>query len=569
MSTTKSILQSFVSARATLKDVGRMRQISVVLIRHGFGHLVRGVLRNDKVLAVELGEFSAETPDKKPTTPSDGLALHERLPLVLQELGPTFVKLGQILSTRPDLIPKEYCAALTCLQDNVTALPVGDIRKVIETSLGQPVEALFDEFSETPLACASIAQVHTARLKSGESVVIKVQRPGVREIIEADLNILHILARKLEEAFPEASAFEPTAIAMEFDRAIRRELDFTGEARNSARFTKNFADWPLVHIPKVYAERSSDRVLVMERLYGVKISEAVRDHAMGAIANEIVRMLFKQVFEDGFFHGDLHPGNLFVLEDKRIGLIDFGLVGRMSPAMRESLADLLLNLSLRSYEGVARSLYDLSLKSETVNYSAWERDIGDLMDQHLASTSLAEVDFGAVLRDLIDGAIRHRVRVPPDYAMFFKALITVEGIGKQISPDLDVVAVCQPYVQDLIAKRYQPEALLRTTVDTMQAFGKLGRRLPGSLQQILQQIDDRNLGIQVNDPHIDRRLNLQRRLVNRSLLLVTALGCGMLAIAIEPLTATQLWAQRTQHGLFAIGAFLAVRVLFRIRDEIW
>jgi len=546
-----------------------MRQIAAVLIRHGFGHVFRGMAQNDKLLAAELEDIAREKSGGDADANRSTVALAERLPLALQELGPTFVKLGQILSTRQDLIPSEYCTALARLQDQVSPIAVEEIRKVIETSLGRPIEAMFDEFDETPLACASIAQVHTAKRKTGEAVVIKVQRPGVRESIEADLSILHFFARKLEESFPEIRAFEPTAIALEFDRAIRRELDFTGEARNSARFSKNFESWPLVHIPKVFTDQSTDRVLVMERLYGVKIIDAVGRHDMDVIANEVVRMLFKQVFEDGFFHGDLHPGNLFVLDDKRIGLIDFGLVGRMSPAMREALADLLLALSIRSYEGVARALYDISLKTDAVNYNAWERDVTELMDQHLSSTSLADVDFGAVIRDIIDGAMRHKVRVPPDYTMFFKALMTVEGIGKQISPDLDIIAACQPYVEGLIAKRYQPDALLRTAVDSLSAFAKLGRRLPASLQQILQQIDDRNLGIQVNDPNIERRLNLQRRLVNRTLLVLTALALWFFGIALEPFVATQLWAQRVQLGFFAFGSYLLVRVLLRIRDEIW
>jgi ubiquinone biosynthesis protein len=569
MSTSSSILQNFLAARSTIKDLARMRQIAAVLIRHGFGHVFRGMTRNDKLLAAELEDLTREKSGGDADGSRSTAALAERLPLALQELGPTFVKLGQILSTRQDLIPSEYCTALARLQDQVSPIAVEDIRKVIETSLGRPIEAMFDEFDETPLACASIAQVHTAKRKTGEAVVIKVQRPGVRESIEADLSILHFFARKLEESFPEIRAFEPTAIALEFDRAIRRELDFTGEARNSARFSKNFESWPLVHIPKVFTDQSTDRVLVMERLYGVKIIDAVGRHDMDVIANEVVRMLFKQVFEDGFFHGDLHPGNLFVLDDKRIGLIDFGLVGRMSPAMREALADLLLALSIRSYEGVARALYDISLKTDAVNYNAWERDVTELMDQHLSSTSLADVDFGAVIRDIIDGAMRHKVRVPPDYTMFFKALMTVEGIGKQISPDLDIIAACQPYVEGLIAKRYQPDALLRTAVDSLNAFAKLGRRLPASLQQILQQIDDRNLGIQVNDPNIERRLNLQRRLVNRTLLVLTALALWFFGIALEPFVATQLWAQRVQLGFFAFGSYLLVRVLLRIRDEIW
>jgi len=541
-----------------------MRQITAVLVRHGFGHLVRGMTRRDATLAEQLGATMAEDPPE-----ATRVDLAERLPLMLQDLGPTFVKLGQILSTRHDLIPAEYCVALERLQDRVSPIAADEVRKVIEASLGATVDGIFDEFSGEPLACASIAQVHTARLKSGEDVVVKVQRPGVRETIEADLNILHFFARKLEEEFPEARAIGPVAVAHEFDRAIRRELDFTGEARNSARFAKNFESWERVHIPKIFTEWSSERVLVMERLHGVKIVDAVGRHDMDPIAREVVRMLFKQVFEDGFFHGDLHPGNLFVLDDKRIGLIDFGLVGRMSAAMRDALADLLLALSLRSHEGVARALYDISLKTEAIDYAAWERDVSELMDQHLASTSLANVDFGAVLRDIVAGAMRHNVRVPPDYTMFFKALMTVEGIGKRISPDLDILAVCQPYVEQLITRRYEPEALLRTTVDTMRAFGKLGRRLPVSLQQILQQIDERKLGIQVNDTHAERRLAQHERLANRAVLVVIAVSLGAFALALDGGAANSVELRRLQLGLAFVSAALLARILWRVSRERW
>lgn len=564
MSTTRSLLQNIRAAHSALRDLGRMRQITAVLVRHGYGHLVKGLARGDAALAEELGPLDAEVPP-----PIARAELAERLPLILQDLGPTFVKLGQILSTRQDLIPAEYCRSLERLQDRVAPIAAEEVRGVVESSLGKPVEAVFDEFSVEPLACASIAQVHTARLKSGEAVVVKVQRPGVRETIEADLNILHFFARRLEETFPEARAFGPSAIALEFDRAIRRELDFTGEARNSARFAKNFESWERIHVPKVFTEHSTDRVLVMERLYGVKIVDAVGRHDMDPIAQEVVRMLFKQVFEDGFFHGDLHPGNLFVLDDRRIGLIDFGLVGRMSPAMREALADLLLALSLRSYEGVARALYDISHKTETVDYAAWERDVTELMDEHLASTSLADVDFGAVLRDIVDGAMRHHVRVPPDYTMFFKALMTVEGIGKQISPDLDIIAACQPYVERLIARRYEPEALLRTTVDTMRAFGKIGRRLPVSVEQILQQIDERRLGIQISDTHADRRLAQAERLANRAVLVVVAVSLGAFALALEAYASGSIHARRIQVGFASLSALLLARVLWRIRGERW
>ena len=273
--------------------------------------------------------------------------------------------------------------------------------------------------------------MHSARLKTGEEVVIKIQRPGIRETIESDLHILYWIATKLEETVPEAEAFDPVAITAEFERAISKELDFKFECTNLRKFTKNFETWPEIYIPQVYEDISTDRILVMERLRGQKITEAgSRGHDMDAIGRQCVQMLFKMVFEDGFFHGDLHPGNLWVLEDGRIGVIDFGLVGRLNQNNRDAIADLFLNIATKNNAGVARSLFDISVKRGKTDYAAFEQDVDDLMSLHFENTSLADVDFGAYLREIIDGAIRHNLRVPADFTMFFKAVMTVEGIGK-------------------------------------------------------------------------------------------------------------------------------------------
>ena len=575
MSTVRSVYSNLKAARSAIKDLGRLRQIAVVLIRHGFGHIVEAIGRQNEGLFSELLQRRGEGATPIELSPSlneeeRALTLYERIPLILQELGPTFVKLGQILSTRQDLIPLELCLLLQRLQDDVTALPDGAAREVIEGCLEAPLESLFESFEEAPLACASIAQVHCAVLKSGEEVVVKVQRPGARETIEADLHILHFLARQVEDAVPEAAAFNPSAIIREFERAISRELDFHFEARNLKRFEGNFRAWERVHIPHCYPSHSRDRVLTMERLRGVKITEAAEvGHEMKPIAEEAVRMVFKQVFEDGFFHGDLHPGNLLVLEDGRIGLIDFGLVGRMSAEMRERTADLFLHIITQHYEGVARVLYDISLNTKGVDYRAWEGDVIDLMELHFSTSSLAEIDFGQLIGDLIDGAIRHQVQIPPDYAMFFKAVMTVEGIGKIVSPDLDLLQVCRPYVEALIARRYRPEQLFRLTIDTLQAFGRLGRRLPQSLQHVMQQIEERQLGLQLSDAQLERRQAAQRRLINRSILAALSIALWAFAISLS-LGESQLeWAQGLRLFCLISGGWIGARLLWRINGEGW
>ena len=354
----RTVYTNIRAARTAIKDVVRLRQIASVLVRHGYGHVVEAWNLQDKAVVGLLVERKAPETDR--------LSGPERLTRALQDLGPTFVKLGQILSTRPDLVPPEVCKELETLQSSVSPISYDEAREVVETSLGRKLEEGFDGFSIEPLASASIAQVHTAKLiGTDEEVVIKVQRPGIREVIEADLHILYWLARQLEQTVPEAAAFDPVAIIREFDRAISRELSFKYEGNNLQRIARNFESWDTIYIPTLHMELSSDNIMVMERLRAHKITEAAEHgHYMEPIAQECVRMLFKMAYEDGFFHGDLHPGNLLILEDGRIGLIDFGLVGRMTQTMKDAMADLVLGILTRNDEAVARSLFEMSIRSE-------------------------------------------------------------------------------------------------------------------------------------------------------------------------------------------------------------
>ncbi len=564
MSTMRTVYTNLRAARTAIKDMGRIRQIAAVLIRHGFGHVVELWDLQDKVVVGALLE------KRDPEAPKKGLNV--RIVEALQDLGPTFVKLGQILSTRSDLIPQALCDQLTSLQDGVQPVPFAEAKAVVEAALKCPIDEVFSEFGELPLASASIAQVHTARLKStGEEVVVKVQRPGIRQTIESDLHILYWVAKQIEATIPEAAAFDPVAIASEFEKAISKELDFTYEANNLERFDRNFKDWTTVHIPQVYRGVSSRTVLVMERLKGKKITDAVPlGFDMEAIGRECIRMIFKQVFEDGIFHGDLHPGNLFVLEDGRIGLIDFGLVGRMTPVMKDVMADLLLHLATRNGEGVARSLYEIAIRTGKVDYTRWEADVIELMDIHLSNASLAEVDFGVILRELIAGAMRHNVRVPADYTMFFKALMTVEGIGKIVAPDLDLLAECRPHVERLIASRYSPERVLRASVDTLQAFARFARQFPVTAHAFMRSLEDGRVNIGVEYNQLEKLEKARDRRLNRAVL--AGLTSTFLLVGVM-LREDARWKLFGVPGMslicFIIGGYLSFRLFWRIRKEEW
>ena len=575
MSTVRTVYTNLRAAHSAIKDLNRLRQISAVLIRHGLGHLLGSSSGADSEVAQVIAEAADEV--ESPRTGKTQLTeLSLRINEILQDLGPTFVKFGQILSTRTDLLPEELCARLAQLQNQVKPITFQEVSEVIREDLDAELHEIFSDFSVEPLACASIAQVHTAKLNVNTSddgegepelvdVVVKVQRPGIRAVIEADLSILHFLARQAVDAFPEVEAFRPDHILVEFERAIIKELSFHFEAQNIKRFQRNFADWETVHIPVVYDERSTERVLVMERLDGVKITEAAPyGHPMDLIASETVRMLFKQVFEDGFFHGDLHPGNLLILKDSRIGLIDFGLVGRLSPMQRDAMADLLLHVTTRNHEGVARSLFEISIHQEAINYSQWESDVCELMDRHFASSSLAEVDFGQIVRDLIEGAVKHRAQIPSDYTMFFKSIITVEGIGKQVSPDLDLIAEIRPYAQRLIAQRYQPEQLLRGGIDAIQALSRFSKRLPHTTQQLMQQIENQQLGFQLSDAQLEQRQVAQRKIVNLIVAAFMSVSLVALGLAFLTLGVNLSWGERTGALMCGLGMLMGVRVVWYV-----
>ncbi len=481
------------------QDAGRLSVIAQVLIRHGFGEVIT---------KLHLGNIIPRMAGRPARSLKDGLSTPERISAVMQELGPTFIKLGQILSTRPDLIPEEYIVEFKKLQSGAAPIPFSEVTQQIETSLGRPTESVFGWIDTEPLASASIAQVHIARLPDGTEVVIKVQRPGIQEMLRSDLSILIFLARRVAQLFPSTELFDPVGIAEEFDKALSNELDFTVELRNLQRFKNNFKENPDVHIPTVYKEISCKTVLVMERIQGIKITDVQTGRK--SLVRRLLKVVFEMIYIHGLFHGDLHPGNILVESTGRIALIDFGLVGRLTPRMKETITDLLIGLIRIDYDGVAEVLYDLGVKRSTVNYTRFQADIAQLMDEYLLGATLADIEFGQLFQELMDGAMRHNIAISPDYTMMFKALITAEGVGKQLDPELDLLHELEPYVVELVKQRYSPTALLKRGVFHVNNLFRLFKQFPITARQVLMAVENGRIQFGLDQSQIDTIIREQR-----------------------------------------------------------
>ncbi|SES83655.1 ubiquinone biosynthesis protein [Stigmatella erecta] len=472
-----------------------MRQIAVIAARHGFGELTeraglwRMLGRKEKV------EVSPE---------AQRASTARRFRMLLNDLGPTFVKLGQILSTRGDLLPAEVIEELAMLQDQVDPIPLEQVHAQIRESLGREVDELFAKIEPVPLAAASIAQVHRAVTLSGEEVAVKVQRPGIAERIDSDLTVLRSLARLLEAVVEETGVYTPTGIVDEFDRAIHEELDFINEASNIRAFLANHTERPYLKIPRVYEELSSRRVLTLEFISGVKISQAqLAKEDRETLARHLLDGSFRQLFEDGLFHGDPHPGNLLVLEGNRLALLDFGVVGRLTKPMQETLVMLCLAVALKDSDSVARLLYRVGVADARANLAGFRNDIEAILGQHLPTT-LGEVDAQTLLRDLLDLAVKYRIRIPKEYALLSRASISMEGMLRSLYPEMNILEVALPYAKELLAGRYDPSQLQGGLMRTLLRFQSLATDLPTQLSQILLDLESGKFSVTVRAEQFDR-----------------------------------------------------------------
>ncbi len=505
----------------TVRDLGRLREIAGVLARHGFGELLQ-----------RMGLASLVS-GKKSETNEPGLA--PRVRLVLEELGPTFVKLGQLLSTRPDLIPADLTDELKKLQDDVPPLPFSEMKSAIEAELGAPIADIFTRFDENPLASASIGQVYRAVLKTeaGEAAVaVKVQRPNIGPTIDRDIDLLYWFARLLERNMPESRVYTPVRLVEEFDRAIRAELDFAQEADNAARFSHNFAELTTVRFPHVYREFSSRKAITMEFLDGQNLFRAVELGASAErIAKNAVQIVVKMVFEHGFFHADPHPGNILILgepDEPVLGLVDLGLVGRLSPRLRDRLVDLVVAAGTRDARAIADALYSLGKPTKKVDRVAFETEVTRLSDKYLGRR-LEDVPFSDLLRDVANVSMRYGLETPADLLMVGKAVMTVEGIARQIYPTLDVVEEMRPYLTQIVGFRYSPERLTTDMLHVATRFANAATEFPARAEDILEDLRHGRMSIEVRQSSLMRATErLGRRIFSGLVVASLVLTGGML-----------------------------------------
>jgi ubiquinone biosynthesis protein len=477
----------------------------------------------------------------------------------MEELGTTFIKLGQLLSTRPDLLPPEYLNEFAKLQDAAPPIAPAVARERIEAELGQPLEKLFASFTAEPLAAASIGQAHAATLFDGAEVVVKVRRPGAVEQVEEDLEILHNLAVAASRHWDFAARYDLPGLVQEFVQTLRAELDYLCEGRNAERFAANFAGDPTVHIPRICWETTSSRVLTLERVRGTKISDAAALDAAGidrhALARSGTEVILKMVFEDGFFHADLHPGNLFIEADGRFGLIDFGMVGALDETLQERLARLVYALSRQDYDELAAVLLELGVSQQRVDQRILRHDLERLIQPYYGHP-LGEIKLGALLDQAFAIMRRHNLRLPPNLALLIKTIIVTEGLGLRLDPSFRLTTVLAPYAERLMLRQYAPPRVLKKLGQAGLDLARLGVEIPQQLRQLLGELERGGLEFGLRPESFEPLLRRLESLANRIVLGILAsafiIGLAVLLSVYHP-PGWEHWA----GAMFAVGFFFA------------
>ena len=516
----------------TLSRLNRFRAIVVTLIKYGFGDIIA---RLD--LPAKLGPlYTRKEPREESNT-------YTRIRHTLQELGPTFIKLGQLLSLRTDLIPSDMAEELSKLQDNVPAESFSEISKQIERSLGRPVDEVFLEFEETPLAAASLAQVHSAVLReTGDVVAVKVQRPGIRQMIRNDLRIMESLAQRAHERVEMLQLYNLPRVVEEIKRLLTEELDFDREARNIRLARSNFADDPSLYLPRVYSEISTSRLLVLERINGTKLKDAISNWPLQVrrdLARKWLRATLKQILEDGFFHADPHPGNLFILSSEQYSLLDWGMVGRLTPETRLKLIDLLVGVILRDSQQVLDLLLEFTEYRSDIDMDSLHRELMDILDDY-HSVPLKEINMGRLLTALTEMLRNHQMQLTMDLSVMIKSIVTSEGSARLLDPDLDVISEAGPYIRKLAKQKYSPNAVMRTIRSSFRNLWRMQQSLPVQINHIMDKLQRDELTLGFEHKGLEGLRRTLNQVTNRlTLALVTAsmiIGSSMvITTGVKPL----------------------------------
>jgi len=489
----------------TLTSLGRFKEIVVILIKYGFEDLI------DRL------DIPGITLIRRISSMDQGMGTFERIRHALEELGPTFVKFGQIMSLRPDLLPPVLINELSRLQDDVAPVDISEIKEVIEKSMGQPMEETFSIFDVAPLAAASISQVHRAVLKrDGRIAAVKVQRPGIRSKMNTDLDILAMVAGRLHERMDELKSFDLPNLVQLIKRMLLRELDFKREARNMKIARTYAGEGSEIHIPEVYEEYCTERILVMEYIQGTKLKDVTAE-TLGepeALARQGLRAAIHQILEDGFFHADPHPGNVLITADERICLVDWGMTGRLSERDRHGLIYLLKSVLDKDGEAMVHALLRIGHAETSIDQRALERELLDILDSHYA-VPIKDMNIGQLLMEITELLRTYRLWLPPDLVIMMKALVTAEGTARHIYPDLNVFMEAKGYISSLAVERFRPESLWRSLRFAFSQFLSIQKDLPNRLESILNKADHGELTLGFRHENLGGLRNTLDNITNR------------------------------------------------------
>jgi len=528
------------------RSLSRLTEIARVATRHGFGYFLR---RN------RLGDFVPGGTDGAEVSPSDrGRRLRE----MLDELGPTFVKFGQLLSTRPDVVPPDIVVELRHLQDAVSPVPFKEIRAVVEAELDLTIDQAFLEFDLVPLASASIGHVHRAVLPDGQEVAVKVQRPAAASQIEDDLGLLYQAARLLRERVKALEFMDPQELVDEFARSIRQELDYGHEARNAEIFHRNFAHGGRVVVPRVIRRYSTSRVLTLEFLHGTKVADldlgSLRPEERRDIATRLADAWMTMVFRHGFFHSDPHPANIFVLDSGELGLVDFGQAGKLTDDDMAKLTRLFVDAATENVDAIPRRLRELGVRYDPAREQEFRAELRVLFDRYYG-TRLSDIDPLQVIREAFQLIYSMNLKLPSRFVMLDKAIATLASVGQEVYPDFNVFEVARPYARGLLADRFHPRSLVRGARAEAFALGSVAREMPYQVSDVLEQLRAGTFQVHIENPGIDQIDDHIDKATNRIAVALVILG-GLLGSAMIGVFAT--------GGPHALGIHLLALIGFLV-----
>lgn len=489
-------------------DYSRIKEIIQVLIKYKFDNLVGELELKGSRWGNILHKYDS-TVDIDETTP-------ERLRKVFEELGPTFIKLGQMMSTRPDLVGGELAIEFTKLQDDNVPIDFQAVKKIVERELGKPLNMGFQSFEEKQLAAASIGQVHRAILHDGTEVAVKVQRPGIQEMVEKDLTIMHHLADLVNKRVPSLKIYNLPEVVEEFDKAIHKEMDYQLEARNTINFQANFAVNEGVHAPTIYTDYSTSQILTMEFINGTKMGR-VMDSPEGfdvkLIAERVAKSYFQQILIDGFFHADPHPGNLYVLEDDVLCYIDFGMMGRIDNEFRQNLGELFIQVMGYNAEAVINQLIYMDIIQDSVDRIPLKRDVMDILDRYYGA-SLKEFKMGEILSELAIPLInKYQARIPPEFTLITRAVSIIEEVAFSLDEELDATAMFKPMVKKILLKKFSPKNLSDLFTENMFELEHLVKNLPNNVNRLVSKLDNGEIKVKYSQDLADDLERTSNKLV--------------------------------------------------------